>query len=114
MRITYLRVFSGISHLIYGSLTVFHPFYISEFTRYGFSELRNLIGVVQLLCGAALIYHIKQYHISLFSALALSVLMGGALITRIILEDSVVQSLPAALYFTLNSYIFIYSLKQKL
>jgi len=37
--------------------------------------------------------------------------MAGALGTRINIQDSLIQSLPALFYLLLNSYIFIKSLK---
>lgn len=109
-----LRNFSGVSHIIYGILTLFHPFYIQEFTRYGFSDLHYLIGVVQVLCGAGLLLASKQLKISLASAFILALLMAGAVGTRISIQDNLLQSLPALLYFGLNSAIFIKILKDKL
>lgn len=106
-----LRIFSGVSHIIYGILTLFHPFYIQEFARYGFSDLQYFIGVVQLLGGAGLLLAGKQVKISLASAFILALLMAGAVGTRISIQDNLLQSLPALLYFGLNSAIFIKILK---
>ena len=106
-----LRIFSGVSHIIYGILTLFHPFYIQEFARYGFSDMQYLIGIAQLLCGAGLLLANKQSKISLASAFILALLMAGAVGTRISIQDNLLQSLPALLYFGLNSVIFIKILK---
>jgi len=111
MTLSIIRFFCGTSHLIYGILTLLHPFYISEFTRYGFSTMRILIGLVQLICGAGLLYGMGKFKISLISAAILSIMMVGALGTRINIQDSLIQSLPALFYLLLNSYIFIKSLK---
>jgi hypothetical protein len=106
-----LRIFSGVSHIIYGVLTLLHPFYIEEFARYGFSDLQYLIGIVQLLGGAGLLLPSKQLKIALASAFILALLMAGAVGTRISIQDNLLQSLPALLYFGLNSVIFIKILK---
>ena len=111
MTLSIIRFFCGISHLIYGILTLLHPFYIAEFTRYGFSTMRILIGFVQLICGAGLLYGMGKFKISLISAAILSIMMVGALGTRINIQDSLIQSLSALFYLLLNSYIFIKSLK---
>ena len=111
MTLSIIRIFCGVSHLIYGILTLAHPFYIAEFTRYGFSSLRILIGLVQLICGAGLLYGMGTFKVSLLSAAILAVMMGGALGTRINIQDNFIQSLPALLYFLLNSHIFIKSIK---
>ena len=111
MKLSIIRIFCGTSHLIYGILTLFHPFYIAEFTRYGFSAMRILIGLVQLIFGAGLLYGMGKFKISLISAAILAAMMAGALGTRINIQDSLIQSLPALFYLLLNSYIFIKSLK---
>ena len=111
MAILVLRIFSGMSHIIYGILTLFHTFYLQEFARYGFSDLQYLIGGVQVLCGAGLLVASKNLKISLVSALILSLLMAGAIGTRIFIQDNFIQSLPALLYFALNSIIFLKILK---
>ena len=111
MSMLVLRMFSGVSHMIYGILTLLHPFYIEEFARYGFSDLQHLIGIAQLLCGAGLLLAGKQLKISLASAFILALLMAGAVGTRISIQDNLLQSLPALLYFGLNSAIFIKILK---
>lgn len=111
MAILVLRIFSGMSHIIYGILTLFHPFYLQEFARYGFSDLQYLIGGVQVLCGAGLLVASKNLKISLVSPLILALLMAGAIGTRIFIQDNFIQSLPALLYFALNSVIFLKILK---
>jgi hypothetical protein len=88
MHLRVIRIFCGISHLIYGVLTLNHPFYIEEFVRYGFSELRLLVGLGQIFCGAGLLFG-----------------------TEININDNIIQSLPSLFYLMLNSYIFIKCLK---
>jgi hypothetical protein len=111
MRLRVVRIFCGISHLIYGVLTLNHPFYIEEFIRYGFSELRLLVGLGQIFCGAGLLFGTGKFKILLISSFALTIMMAGALGTRININDNLIQSLPSLLYLMLNSYIFIKCLK---
>jgi lipoprotein signal peptidase len=111
MTLSIIRIFCGVSHLIYGILTLVHPFYMAEFSRYGFSGMRILIGLVQIICGVGLLYWMGKFKMSLISAAILAVMMAGALGTRINIQDSLIQSLPALFYLLLNSYIFIKSLK---
>jgi hypothetical protein len=39
-------------------------------------------------------------------------MMAGALITRIIIKDELIQSLPALGYLLINSFIFIKSIQK--
>ena len=105
------RIFSGASHLFYGITTLFVPFYIDEFTRYGFEDFRVLIGLSQVVFGLGLLLSRSNVKITIVSALFLALLMTGALIVRIIIEDDSIQSLPAIGYLILNSFIFIKSMQ---
>lgn len=105
------RIFSGVSHLIYGVTTLFVPFYIDEFMRYGFSDFRVLIGLSQVVFGGGLLVGGSSVKVTVVSSGFLAILMTGALITRIIIKDDSIQTLPAISYLMINSYIFIKSLQ---
>lgn len=107
------RIFSGVSHLIYGVTTLFVPFYIDEFMRYGFSDFRVLIGLSQVVFGGGLLVggSSVKVKVTVVSSGFLAILMMGALITRIIIKDDSIQTLPAIGYLMINSYIFIKSLQ---
>jgi uncharacterized membrane protein YkgB len=101
------------SHVFYGILAITQPFYIEEFKRYGFYDYRVLIAVSQILAGAGIFIGFYQSRITLVSSAILIVMMTGALITRILIKDGLFQSLPAIMYMSVNSLIFIKSIKLK-
>jgi hypothetical protein len=105
------RIFSGISHLFYGITTLFVPFYIDEFIRYGFSDFRVLIGLSQVVFGLGLLLGRYNVKITIVSSGFLALLMTGALIIRILIKDDSVQTLPAIGYLIINSFIFIKSMQ---
>jgi uncharacterized membrane protein YkgB len=108
-----LKIFSGMSHVFYGILAITQPFYIEEFKRYGFYDYRVLIAVSQILAGAGIFIGFYQSRITQVSSAILIVMMIGALITRILIKDGLFQSLPAIMYMSVNSLIFIKSIKLK-
>lgn len=81
-------------------------FYIEEFLRYGMSDFRLLIGVIQILCGIGLL-HLNHHRINIISAGILTLLMFGAILVRLMIQDSFVKASPAIFYLLLNSYIFL-------
>ena len=108
-------LFSGISHFIYGVLTFSLPFYKAEFVRYGFDQFRELIGGVQIVFGICLLIGLYSYKsddfqvckaLRLFSSLALALLMGGALGTRIYIGDGPLETAPSLFYLIINLFIF--------
>ena len=100
-------LFSGVSHFFYGRLTLYLPFYKLEFIRYGFDAFRELIGGAQLIFGLSLLIGLYFYKLRLLSSLFLSIIMAGALGTRIHIGDSFLESAPALFYLTINLFIFI-------
>jgi len=110
MIIILLRLFSGLSHLAYGILALTMAFYIEEFVRYGFADLRIAIAVAQILGGAGLLLFKFSPRTSAISACLLAIMMAGALATRVSIQDSLEKSLPALIYLLINSFIFMKSL----
>ncbi len=97
--------------MIYGVLALIMPFYIDEFARYGFSEFRVVIALVQIVGGVGLLLPSPYMKIRMVSAGLLLAMMVGALLTRISIQDSLAKSLPALTYLLINSFIFIKSIK---
>lgn len=108
-----LRVFSGGSHFVYGILALVHPFYIEEFTRFGFADYQVFIAFAQVFAGLGILLGFYKVKFTQVSALLLAILMTGALVTRILIKDDWVHSFPAFLYLCVNSFIFKESLKVK-
>jgi uncharacterized membrane protein YphA (DoxX/SURF4 family) len=101
-----LIFFSGCSHFFYGLIALYHPYFISEFVRYGFGGFRMFIGIVQSLLGVLLLIGFFHNKLKRFASLGLAIMMAGALGTRIHIGDTLVQSLPAIVYLIINLSIF--------
>jgi hypothetical protein len=114
MLYNFLRIFSGGSHLIYGILSLTQPFYIDEFTRFGFSDYRVLIATIQLILGLIMLAGFFKIKLTQVSSVILAAMMAGAVVTRILIKDDFVQSFPALLYMFINSFIFIKSIKSSI
>ena len=98
--------FSGFSHLFYGIIALIHPFYVTEFERYGFGDYRQYIAIFQSLLGICVLLIFYFNNLGKYAALLLALLMVAALCTRIYIRDDVLQSAPALVYLILNLYIF--------
>lgn len=108
-----LQIFSGSSHLIYGILVMVDPFYNQEFIRYGFSDYQILIAGTQALAGFGLILGFYKRGFIKYCSAILAIMMIGALLTRIVIQDDMIQSSPAILYMLVNSTIFIQSINTR-
>ena len=111
MILNMFRIFSGLSHLAYGILALSHPFYVDEFERFGFSDFRLLIALCQVFGGIGLLISFQKIKLVEISSGILTIMMAGALITRIIIKDDIIQCFPALGYLLINSFIFIKSIK---
>ena len=101
-----IQLFCSTSHILYGIMTLTMSFYIEEFVRYGMSDFRLLIGLLQILCGIGLL-NFNHHRINIISAGILTLLMLGAILVRLTIHDSFLKSSPAILYLLLNSYLFL-------
>ncbi len=77
----------------------------SEFKRYGFEKLRIPIGILEMLGGLGLLVGYKLPILTFVSALGLGLLMLSALVVRMKIKDSLLQSLPAFGLMIINFYI---------
>ena len=111
MTLKVFRIFSGLSHLFYGIFALCDPFYIDEFERFGFSDFRLLIALFQIFGGIGLLISFHKIKLVEISSGILTIMMAGALITRIIIKDDLTLCLPALGYLLINSFIFIKSIK---
>ena len=83
------RIFSGLSHLFYGIFALYDPFYIDEFERFGFSDFRLLIALCQVFGGIGLLVSFHKIKLVEISSGILTIMMAGALITRITINEMV-------------------------
>ena len=97
--------FTGISFLVYGFNSLFSKRMINEFDRWGFSQYRKIISVLQILGGIGLILGLKFNIILIASSLGLSIMMFFAIIVRIKIKDNISEILPALAYLILGIII---------
>lgn len=97
--------FSAVSFLFYGIGCFTSPFMVEEFLRYGIPQFRKLTGVLQLLGALGIILGFWMDYIQILSTLGLSLLMLFGVITRIVIKDSLIKTLPALFYCLLNGYL---------
>ena len=80
----------------------------------GFADYRLIIGFAQIAFGICLLIGLRSNKLTLFSSFALTLLMAGALGTRICIGDGFLDSTPAFVYLAINLYIFTNTLKSKI
>ncbi|MFZ4100656.1 MAG: DoxX family protein [Sphingobacterium thalpophilum] len=98
--------FCAISFLFYGLSFYTSSHMKNEFKRYGLEKFTLLTSILQILGGIGLIVGLAIHPILLLSSVGLSVLMLCGFGVRLTIKDGFWLSLPALLYFILNSYIF--------
>tara|TARA_B100001109_G_scaffold196150_1_gene162735 strand:- start:74 stop:340 length:267 start_codon:yes stop_codon:yes gene_type:complete len=76
-----------------------------EFVRYGIPQLRKLIGVLQLLGSLGIIVGFRLEYFQTLSTLGICLLMLFGVITRIVIKDGLIKTLPALFYCLLNGYL---------
>jgi len=73
--------------------------------RYGIPQLRKLIGVLQLLGSLGIIVGFRAESLQILSTLGICLLMLSGVITRIMIKDGLIKTLPALFYCLLNGYL---------
>ena len=104
-----LIVFSSISFIYYGINSFYSKRMRSEYSRWGYDNLRLFLAWCQLLGGCGLIigmlHHSLNPLISITSFL-LTVMMLTAVFTRIKSKDGFLLTLPSLFYSIINAIIF--------
>lgn len=100
-----LILFSALSFVVYGAGCFTSQYLAQEFERYGFARLRRWIGVLQLCGSMALITGLWFPVMGTVGAGGLTLMMLTAIAVRIRIRDSLVQTLPAILYFLINAWL---------
>lgn len=101
-----LVVFSGLCFVVYGFLCLWSKQMKLEFSRYKLSRFRSLVGALEFIGGAGLIVGLFFHPLILISSAGLSALMFLGVLTRLRIQDSLIQTLPAIFFFVLNILIF--------
>ena len=97
--------FSAVSFLLYGIGCFTNPFMKEEFVRYGIPQLRKLIGILQLLGSFGITVGFRLEYLQALSTLGICLLMLFGVITRILIKDDLIKTLPALFYCLLNGYL---------
>lgn len=103
MVLVVLALVSGLSFLHYGYDILSRPRLQEEFSRYGLTEFRGTVGVLELLGGAGVIIGLAFAPVGALAALGLAALMALGLVVRVRLGDAPRLMVPAALLFLLNA-----------
>tara|TARA_B100001287_G_scaffold217695_1_gene186606 strand:- start:1054 stop:1416 length:363 start_codon:yes stop_codon:yes gene_type:complete len=108
-----LILFSAASFLYYGINSLFSNKMILEYKRWGFSNYRKIIAILQISASFGLIIGFYYKYILSIVSFSLFLMMSVAMITRIKVNDSIVKTLPSVFYALVNFLIFYLSLKNK-
>ena len=102
---TALILISALSFLGYGSACFFSSRMKQEFQRYRLAALCFKVGALQWLAGIGLLAGMNQPWMGQLAAAGLALMMLVAIIVRIQIKDTLLQTLPAVFYLALNTYL---------
>ena len=103
---------SGLSFLYYGFRVLFRPALRGEFERYGIPAVRQLVGVMEVLGGTAVLLGLAVPPLGALGAAGLTVLMVLGLIVRVRVHDAPRLMVPAAALAALNAALVVLFLAQ--
>ena len=99
-------VVTAAGFLVYGIQVFVSPFIRKEFSRFGMTTFqRNATGSLQVLGASALVAGIAYPILGFMSACGFTIMMSSALIVRIRIKDTFIQSLPAMLLLLANIWL---------
>ena len=76
-----------------------------EFLRYQLASQRITVGALQWFAGIGLLLGLTQPWMGQWAAGGLALMMLVAIIVRIQIKDSMLQTIPAVFYLALNTYL---------
>jgi uncharacterized membrane protein YphA (DoxX/SURF4 family) len=103
---------SGSSFLYYGFKVLFGTASTREFERYGVPAVRQFVGLMEVLGGAAVIVGLVIAPLGALAAAGLTALMVLGLIVRVRLHDAPRLMVPAASLGALNAVLVVLFLSQ--
>jgi hypothetical protein len=101
---------SALSFIFYSVNSLFSKKMISEYSRWGYSNIRVLIAFLQMLGGVGLLLGFFNVMLLCVASFLLMIMMFFAIIVRIRIKDSFIKTIPALAYTLLNFSIFYISL----
>ena len=105
-------LFISFSFLFYALHALFSQKMKDEFSRWGVQKYRVLISCVQLLSGFSLLLSFFYPFLVIYCSSIFFIMMLGAIFVRIRIKDSFLDTLPALLYFFLNTIIIYIELQR--
>ena len=103
---------SGLAFLFYGFRVLFRPESMEEFERYGMPRVRQLVGVLEVLGGTAVVLGLAVPPLGALGAAGLAALMVLGLIVRVRIHDALRLMVPAASLAALNAVLVVLFLAQ--
>lgn len=102
-------VVSALLFLFYGLQCLFAQGMAEEFRRFGLSRFRRLTGSLEVMGALGLLAGLFFVPVMLVASAGLSTLMLLGVLTRIRVNDPLLEILPAALLLGLNLFVFIHA-----
>ena len=107
MVLVLLALVSGAAFLFYGWRVLSEPRLEAEFARYGFADMRSLVGVLEILGGIGVLIGLGLPLLGAAAAAGLTTLMVLGLAVRLRLRDSLRQMFPAAALALVNGGLVV-------
>ncbi|MGB3776166.1 MAG: DoxX family protein [Leeuwenhoekiella sp.] len=98
-------ILTAVAFIIYGFSCLWSQHMKEEFIRFGLKKWRVLTAILQIIGALGLALGIFFHIIGAFAAAGLALLMLLGFITRLKVNDSIQESLPALLLMVLNIYL---------
>ena len=76
-----------------------------EFLRYRLGSQRVLVGILQWCAGIGLLAGMSRPWMGQVAAGGLAMMMMAAVVVRIQIKDTLLQTIPALFYLVLNAYL---------
>ena len=100
---------TAIAFFGYGLSCIFSKNMKEEFIRFGLAKWRVLTGILQLIGAFGLGFGIYYSGIGALASLGLAILMLMGFITRLRINDGILQAAPSLLLMFLNMYLCYYN-----
>jgi len=92
--------------VVYGALYLFSASMQAEFIRFGLEPFRVFTGILEVLGGVGLLVGVHWSPALWLSSAGLATLMLCGVIVRVVVDDPVIDTLPAFLLMLINGWIF--------
>lgn len=107
MTLVTMALVSGVAFLYYGTKVLTQPHLETEFHRYGIPDLRNVVGVLEILGACGVLLGLAAPLLGAAASAGLTTLMVLGVAVRLRLHDPVSAMVPAALLATLNGVLVV-------